>query len=47
MNALRLNPELVAKIERKIARKRENTFINIIVALLIGVWFGLLVRGLL
>jgi hypothetical protein len=46
MNALKLNPQLIEKIERKIAKKRENTLLNIVVALLTGVGFGLLFGGL-
>lgn len=46
MNALKLNPRLVEKIERKIAKKRENTLLNIVVALLTGIGFGLLFGGL-
>jgi hypothetical protein len=47
MNALKLNPQLIEKIERKIAKKRENTLLNIVVALLTGIGFGLLFGGLL
>ena len=46
MNALKLNPKLIEKIEYKIA-KRENNLLNIVVALLTGVGFGLLFGGLL
>jgi hypothetical protein len=46
MNALKLNPQLIEKIECKIAKKRENTLLNIVVALLTGVGFGLLFGGL-
>lgn len=46
MNALKLNPQLIEKIERKIAKKRENTLLNIVVALLTGIGFGLLFGGL-
>lgn len=46
MRALKLNPQLIEKIERKIAKKRENTLLNIVVALLTGVGFGLLFGGL-
>jgi hypothetical protein len=46
MNALKLNPQLIEKIEWKIAKKRENTLLNIVVALLTGVGFGLLFGGL-
>ena len=47
MNALKLNPQLIERIERKIAKKRENTLLNIVVALLTGIGFGLLFGGLL
>ena len=47
MNALKLNPKLMEKIEYKIAKKRENNLLNIVVALLTGVGFGLLFGGLL
>lgn len=47
MRALKLNPQLIEKIERKIAKKKESTLLNIVVALLTGIGFGLLLRGLL
>lgn len=46
MRALKLNPQLIEKIERKIAKKKESTLLNIVVALLTGVGFGLLFGGL-
>lgn len=47
MNALKLNPKLIEKIEYKIAKKRENNLLNTLIALVVGVGFGLLLRGLL
>ena len=47
MNALKLNPQLIEKIERKISKKKENTLLNTLIALVVGVGFGLLLRGLL
>ena len=47
MRALKLNPQLIEKIERKIAKKKESTLLNNEKTLLTGIGFGLLLRGLL
>jgi hypothetical protein len=42
MRAIQLNPEMVKKIESKIARKRESALLNILGLLFAGVSFGAL-----
>ena len=42
MRAIYLNPQLVRKIEDKLARKKENALLNILGPLFVGVSFGAL-----